>query len=261
MKICSPIMQRVNQSGIVYNLTTLKKLGNIYKLSTLKLPTKVAGYEDSNTSYSEKNSINDEKLRNNLTRAKTTIKELVLCNDFKYFVTLTLDKEKYDRYDLKKYIKDLGQFIRDYRKKYNSDIQYILIPEPHKDGAWHMHGVIFGINEEHLKSFDLIPAAPEKLKGKGYYNFELYEKKFGFCSFGKIKSKEKVSNYITKYIQKDLGKNIAMSSKSYYTTRGLEKPITIKKGTLQSAHLIEYDFENEYVQIKQLTKIDNIDII
>lgn len=237
-----------------YDLTTIKQYRkNNYKVCTIKTGVLRKGQK---VYRMPKNSVNTKKLDNNLVRAKTTIKEYALCNDFEYFVTLTLDKQKYNRYDLKKYIKDLGQFIRDYRKKYKSDIQYILIPEQHKDGAWHIHGLIKGISEQHLINFDNIPNAPKKLKNKEYYNFTLYSKKFGFCSLGKIRDIEKVSSYITKYINKNLGQNIELGNKTYYATRGLKKAQTIKKGHLVCP--LEYDFENDYCKIKNTTDITNI---
>ena len=204
----------------------------------------------------KKNTVNTGKLNNNLVRAKTVIREYALCNEFEYFITFTLDKKKYNRYDLKTYIKDLGQFIRDYRKKYNKDIQYLIIPERHKDGAWHLHGLIKGIDNSHLVNFDLIPGAPGKLKNKEYYNFELYAKKFGFCSLGKIKDINKISSYITKYINKELGNGLDLGNKSYYCSRGLKKAEQIKKGHL--ACPLEYDFENDYCKIKNVNDISNI---
>lgn len=242
------------RSKYITDLTTIKKFGNeFYKVSTMKIPILRKG---ENVNRKSKNTVNSGKLDNNLCRAKTVIKEYALCNDFTHFVTLTLDKSKYDRYNLSKYIKDLSQFIRDYRKKYKCDIQYLLIPEQHKDGAWHLHGLIKGINENHLFSFDELPSSPAKLKGKGYYNFELYSKKFGFCSLGRIKDIEKVSNYIIKYINKDLGKNIELGCKTYYNSRGLKKAETIKKGHLLCP--VEYDFENDYCKIKFSNNIENI---
>ena len=246
-----------NKPQYLYNITTIKKLGSIYKLTTLKIPMRNPGYE-LNYKIVKKNTVNSTKLLNNLIRAKTTIKEYALCNDFDYFITLTLDKEKYDRYNLKNYIKDLGQFIRDYRKKYKSDIQYLFIPEQHQDGAWHIHGLIRGIEKSHLINFDNIPSAPLKLKNKNYFNFTLYHDKFGFNSLGEIKSKEKIANYICKYIQKDLGKNLGLGAKTYYASRGLNKGETIKKGLLESPSEIIYDFLNEYCSIKQLNNLDNI---
>lgn len=203
-----------------------------------------------------KGQVNEDKLLNNLIRAKTTIREYAVCNEFDYFVTLTLDKAKYDRYNLDAFIKDLGQFIRDYRKKYDADIQYILIPEQHEDGAWHLHGLMKGIKDEHMIPFDEIERAPAKLKGKDYYNFTKYADKFGFNSMGKIKNRKRCASYITKYIDKQIGKSIEINRKSYYCSRGLKKPEVIKKGTLQSA--LEYEFENEYCKIKYSNTIDSI---
>lgn len=250
----SNIQKKIRQSGYYLNLTTIKKLRNNYKVCTFKIPVKQKGIEKNFSS--SKCSVNDEKLLNNLIRAKTKVREYALCNYFEYFATFTLDKDKYDRYNLPKFIKDLGQFIRDYRKKYKSNIQYLLIPEQHKDGAWHIHGLLMGIKEEHLISFDTIPGVPGRLKNRGYYNFVLYEKKFGFNSLGKIKDTDKVANYITKYITKDFGKDIELNHKSYYCSRGLKKPVEVKRGLLLSP--IKYDYENEYVSITTLPTISNL---
>ena len=95
--------------------------------------------------------VHSEKLEESIIRTRSRIYELAICNEWDFFVTLTLDKSKYDRMDLKKYRKDLAQFIRDYNKKYKINIKYLLIPEMHKDGAWHMHGLIIGLPIEHLE--------------------------------------------------------------------------------------------------------------
>lgn len=254
ISISKDIQKKIRQSGYYLNLTTVKKLKNNYKVCTFKIPVKQKGFERKD--FSAKCSVNNEKLLNNLIRAKTKVREYALCNDFEYFATFTLDKNKYDRYNLPKFIKDLGQFIRDYRKKYKANIQYILIPEQHQDGAWHMHGLFMGIKQEHLKNFDYIPGAPGKLRNKGYYNFVLYEKKFGFNSLGKIKDNDKVANYIAKYITKDFGNDIEMNCKSYYCSRGLKKATEIKKGLLLSS--IKYDFENEYLSMKVMSSINDL---
>ena len=60
-----------------------------------------------------------------------TIYELAACNPWDWFVTFTLDKNKYDRTNLPKFQKDLSQFIRDFRKKTGAQVKYMLIPEQH----------------------------------------------------------------------------------------------------------------------------------
>ena len=183
---------------------------------------------------------NDERFSSSFSRARSKIFEYAMCNKFDYFITLTLSKNKYDRYNLDKYIKDLGQKIRDWRKKYNTDIQYLLIPEQHKDGAWHLHGLINGI-----------PSAALFVNEFGYLDWFDYKDKFGWCSLGKVRSKESVSKYITKYISKDLGQGIKKNSKLYYVTRGLKTKEKVHQGSLPlDVHKkIKFDFENDYVGI------------
>lgn len=238
----------------INDLTTIKKLGGNYKVVTMKIPIKRPGFES--CLVSARGTKYDTKLSNNLSRARTTVREYALCNDFEWFGTFTLDKLKYDRYDLGKFIKDFGQYIRNYRRLKGANVEYILIPEQHKDGAWHMHGLLKGISVNDLISFDGIADVPEKLKNKDYYNWVGYQKRFGFNSLGVIRDKEKCANYIVKYINKDLGTNIELNCKSYYCSKGLKKPQLIKKGTLAST--LDYDFENDYCKVLTTPNIDNI---
>lgn len=219
------------------NVAILKRFNdNYYKLSVCR-SLRVKGVEVERERA--KRGINSSKLENNISRAKSKVKEYALCNDFKYFVTLTIDKEKYNRYDLKKYYKDLGKFLNNYGTNHNTKVQYLLIPEEHEDGAWHMHGLITGILDKHLIEND-----------NAYMEWVQYAKKFGYMSLGIIKDQDKVSSYITKYITKNLSKSInELNAHMYYCSKGLKVAEEIKRGTL-SANNIPYDFENDYVKIK-----------
>ena len=234
-------------SRYITDYYNIKKYNDdIYKITYCKLPVKRAGFEDK-ANFKRHRDVNDSKLSNNVTRARTKVFELAICNDFEYFITLTINKEKLDRYDLKEYIKKLGQFIRDYRKKHGVDIQYLLIPEKHKDGAWHMHGLIKGIPRDHLY-----------INENGYLDWENYKKRFGWCSIDKIKNKEAVSKYITKYIRKSFDSDRGITekeSKLYYSSRGLKRPQKKKEGTLSRYQLekIPFSFDNEYVKTAILT--------
>ena len=227
-----------------YNIKKYNK--DIYKITYCKLPIKRAGFENK-ANFKRSRDVNDSKLSNNVTRARTRVFELAICNDFEYFITLTINKEKLDRYELKEYIKKLGQFIRDYRKKYEVDIQYLLIPEKHKNGAWHMHGLIKGIPREHLY-----------INENGYLDWENYKKRFGWCSIDKIKNKEAISKYITKYVRKSFDTDRGITekeSKLYYCSRGLRRPQKKKEGTLNGYQLdkIPFKYENDYVRTGFLT--------
>lgn len=238
------------------NVAILKHYGGRrYKLVNIRCLRK-KGFESKKLQVSQRGTVNTEKLSNSISRARSKIFEYCMCNYFEWFVTLTLDKTKYNRSDLRKFIKDLGQFIRDYRKKHNADIKYLFIPELHLDGQnWHMHGFIDGIPEQDIKKFDMTDNVPLKLIDKGYSNWTSYASKFGFVSMDKIRNKEACSKYITKYVSEDLSARAReLNSKLYYNSKGLKTAVEIKKGTM-SGNIIP-DFKNDYVAIKWFNNLN-----
>lgn len=192
--------------------------------------------------------VNDEKLSNNISRAKSKVFEYAYCNHWDYFVTLTISPEKYDRYNFKAYIKDLGKFINNYSTVHHSKIYYVLIPEQHKDGAWHMHGLISGILPKHL----------EKNK-YGYLDFPMYARKFGFCSLSPIKNHESVSKYITKYVTKELFSR-SYGERCYYCSKGLKKAELLYQFDHINPDFMEWDFEHEDGYCKS-SMVDNLDFM
>lgn len=254
------------QSVYLNDCFSIKKYNDdYYKLTYHKLPMKNPGFELKKPNIAISRNINDEKLDNNLSRAKSKVFEYAACNDFEYFITLTLDPEKYDRYNLGKYIKDLGQDIRNLRRKTGADIQYLLIPEPHQDGAWHMHGLIKGIPDSELKLFTLKDKLPYKVlelikNGHDIYNWTSYAKKYGWCTVEKVKCQNAVSKYVTKYILKSLTVDFKREKekKLYYVTRGLKTAEKVKEGHLSSSNLekITFDYENDYVKLLDLNGIE-----
>lgn len=258
-------------SKYLTNYFSIKKYNdNYYKLVFHKTPLISPGF-DLRESYQGNRSVNEDKLSNNLIRAKNKVFEYAACNDFDYFVTLTLDPKKYNRHDLPGYIKDLGQFIRNYRRNHNLDIQYLLIPEEHKDGAWHMHGLIKGISLDKLYKFTLKDKLPYKIldmikEGRTIYDWPDYSNRFGWVTLESVICRVAVSKYITKYITKcvDLGKGVTDKNKKlYYSSRGLKVSEKIKEGSLTVGELdkITFDFENDYVCIKELTGIEYLRLI
>lgn len=241
-----------SKSKYLYNYYNIKKYNDsYYRLTVFKVRIKNPGFEIESKYKSEKNNIESEgKLDKSIIRARSKVFEYALCNDFDYFVTLTLDKNKVDRYNLDDFIKRLGQFIRDYRKKYGVNIQYLLIPERHKNNAWHMHGLIKGIPKEHLS-----------INKNGFKDWEAYAKKFGYISIDEIKNKEAVSKYITKYISKSFdggGGVTEKNKKMYYCSRGLKKAEKIKEGTYYSSYNDNFDYENEYIKVKTVRNLEEI---
>lgn len=174
----------------------------------------------------------EDKLASSLARSRRVILEKALCNPWDWFCTFTIAKDKADRSDLAVWWGKFSQWLRDQRKKgYN--IRYLLVPERHKDGSWHGHGLLAGVPESELITFRDMDLQgyrtaegrrlPRKLRNSGYFNWNAYQEKFGYCSLGKIKDPVAAGFYITKYITKDQDRMVKdVGLHSYYVSRGLQ---------------------------------------
>lgn len=251
-------------------LASVKKYGDKYKL-TLYTAIREKGWEEPKDAWLEyfkyimKNDVdevrNECKLGNHIARARGRIFELAICNDWQYFVTMTLNPEKYARDNLKVFQKDLGRFIDLYRRTKCPELSYLLIPELHKDGvSWHMHGLINGLRNEFLTDF-IQGKHPQFLIDNEYKNWPDYMNKFGFISLGPMRNHEAVSKYITKYITKELSAGVTeYGAHMYYSSHGLKGAQEIKRGPLKKAPE-NWEYENEFVKIIWLSEEEVNDYI
>ncbi len=89
-----------------------------------------------------------ESRRKSYNRARNKLFDLLMCTtSFDSFVTLTLDGEKIDRHDYNAVVKKLGVWLDNRVRR--SGLVYALVPELHKDGAVHFHGLM---NQAALKT-------------------------------------------------------------------------------------------------------------
>lgn len=227
--------------------------GKFYKLTAFKI-LRTSGIEDEQKKI-PKGTVNSEKLKENISRARAKIFELATCNKWQYWATFTLDKKKYNRTDLEKFKTDFSQFLRDQRKKLQCQIDYLLVPELHSDGkSWHMHGFINGLPESELRLFNPKEKLPLKLlekikQGDIVYDWGAYRKKFGFNDLELVRNPEACSKYITKYISKEMSQSVQdIGAHLYYCSKGLKRALELKKGTIVAP--MEPDYENEYVRVQ-----------
>lgn len=253
--------------GEVYqsDVATLKKYTDNYYRITIHRILRRSGYEaedgEDNHRGGKKNTAEtEEKMQASLSRTRSKIFELAICNEWEYFVTLTLNPEYHDRNDLNSYKRKLTTWIKNYNRLHNTNIKYLLIPENHKDGSWHMHGLIKGLPEKHLHEFSKEEKLPTRIlieMGRGHkiYSWPAYAKKFGYITMSLIINAESVSKYITKYITKNMiSTRIGLNEHLYYCSRGLKRAEMIYQGKLTKD--IEEDFGNEYVKIKTVRSFD-----
>lgn len=201
------------------------------------LVDKIYNFEKEIRKYNEY----DHKLDNSLIRSKSKMFEYALCNKFEYFVTLTLNKDLHNRYDLSNFKKKLGKFLDNYKQRNSCNIQYVLVPEFHKDGAVHMHGLIKGIPNKDLQQNEY-----------GYLDWTPYSKRFGYFSCSPIRDYENCAKYVTKYITKEL-KSMPKGSQILLCSKGLKTAQILAKGYDIEYNLDNADFENAYVKIAWVT--------
>lgn len=222
---------------------TVYKNAKVYRGSAEKESLDVDDLDNSyNVSLSSGEKTDEEKeyeKLKNLWRIKTKIKDYILSNDFDYFWTLTFKADRYD-YDLA--FQKMGKWLRRMRDKYGK-FDYIMIPELHKDGAIHFHGVTGGLNA-------LIVEAGVKHKGSEVYNCLEWE--HGFTTLTKIRDKEKTASYVTKYVTKEMQNSIVeKGKKKYWLSRGLRKP-DVTFSELNLTPDLKPDFKNDICAIYKL---------
>ena len=166
-----------------------------------------------------------EKLRRSINnankRALQKFYDYVLANDWEYFLTLTFSPEYVnDRYDDFE-IGEKWQTFQRWLKKTNTDAKVIVVPERHKTGALHFHGLMANV-----PNLTFSPAQDPYTKEFIYSSYSglprlnLVDWKYGFSTVDVLDSNRlKVANYIIKYITK--GSNIGYCKKRYYHTRNL----------------------------------------
>lgn len=245
-----------------YNKGFLYRYNDQVSKLTVCARVRKPGYElaDGSKAFTHKGEAgNEEKLPENIRRAKSKVFELALCNNFTHFCTLTFSQEKVtDRYDLEGCMKVFAKWLNNYNyRRASASVRYLLIPEPHQDGAWHLHGLVSGIPEGDLRQFQLdehLPANIRKELAKGHQVFQWmsYDRKFGYCTLSPIRSTDAVSKYITKYVTKELGSSVKeLNAHLYYRSQGLKQ-----KELLYSAPdciLPDPDYAGTYSKIKNAT--------
>lgn len=207
-----------------YNLTLKKYSDNLVKCKKTSFMT-IKGYYTYNQHNGKLSDIElEEKSRQYLKKVKTNIIDLAYNNKdlFEYFITLTFDFRKDEVYSHEKAVEKLQNWI-DNQKHQNKNMTYILVPEFHKSGRLHFHGLVGNVPKWKLsKAINPHTNKPILKNGIQIYNLDNYN--IGFTTISKIKSKEKVTCYISKYATKEL---ITLKNKKrYWYSRNLKKPTT-----------------------------------
>ena len=181
----------------------------------------------------------DEKKRfgQSIRRARLQAERYAESNEWDFFLTLTLDKEKMDRQNLDAFARSFSEMCKRIKKDSGEKVRYLTVPELHKDGvSWHMHGIaaipgkeLVQITKVHRES-GIYLDGPKKgqsciiwtdqdgnriarkqamrfFHGYEMYRWPRYERNFGYCVVERIRDGDKAKAYCTKmfhYMRKTL---------------------------------------------------------
>lgn len=224
----------------MYSNLKVVLLGDYVKLTSINLKTSSKVVADDRRVDNNKNS---KKLENNVVRAKNKINDIALANDFQYFFTLTFSPE-YDRYDLYQCLNKFRNHLKTMCRLLEVKIKYLIVPEQHKDGAWHFHGFFSNDIRWFLYYNDY-----------GYLSIRDMDH-LGFINIDVIRDKLRVSSYVTKYVVKNLGSGIKKYRNSYFCSTGLNRGSLIIDKIYDNEYFNEhfFDFKNDFCRRKIITK-------
>lgn len=193
----------------------------------------------------------DGKMKESVSRTKRVIWEYAMCNRWDYFVTLTLDPKKVDRQNLKAVYSKFHDMMAHINSSVTGEdwgrqkkIEYMIIPEFHKDGSVHFHGLMRGFHKTDLR-----------INEHGHMEWRHWRDNFGFCNMQEIKDANAVSAYITKYCTKDLRATIKeKGAHMFYASHGLKKPELIYHGGGVWCGLWDYVSDDGYCATSIVTR-------
>ncbi len=172
------------------------------------------------------------RLKDSRKRGLQNMYSIINSNEWNYWVTITIENTKIiNKYD-DEVVKNIWKSFRE-KLQYNfKDIYIIVVPEYHKKGGLHFHGLIGGCNFDKY----LTRAVNSKIEYRGkenecycdylytdfgdqIYNFDtsIYDK--GLVTIVKMRKGDKlqIANYMGKYMGKE--SCVKYNKKSYYHTR------------------------------------------
>lgn len=102
-----------------------------------------AGRENEAPEGAEDRPTDEKRTADNLARsrrrARSNVFDIARATDFSYFVTLTVDPDKLNRYDVAEVFRHLHDWLDNNVRRHG--LAYVLVPELHKDGAVHFHAL------------------------------------------------------------------------------------------------------------------------
>lgn len=190
-----------------------------------------------------------EDLERSMRRARAKLRRLALVNDFRWFVTLTLDPSKVDSHDGAAVVKKLNAWCSNMVQR--RGLKYILVPERHKKGGIHFHGFF---ND----CLEVVDSGHTDRQGHVIYNLPQWS--LGFTTAIELYDDyQKAVGYVCKYVGKQGEKP---AGRWYYSGGDLVEP-SVEYVEISPADLAR-DFPDRVLLFnppgKQIAVVNGIDV-
>lgn len=163
----------------------------------------------------------EQRIRKNISdsqnRSINVIWDIARSNRWEWFLTFTFSPEFSDRYDYSVCSGRLSKWLNNMKSRGCPDMKYLVVPEQHKDGAWHFHGLFAHCSEMSFESSGKYDASGKLIYNVGRYNW-------GFTTATCVTDTGKASGYLTKYVTKELV-SATPGKKRYWASRNCARPV------------------------------------
>lgn len=154
-----------------------------------------------------------EKLRISCARSKSQLRHICMSFKPKWFLTFTFDPQKVNSFDYDECVAAISVIFHKWMKLYPG-LQYVIVAEQHKSGAWHFHGLF---NDK----IPLVYAGKYRIhKGSNQLDDVYHVKDFpwGFTSATRVKNSVACAFYLAKYLTKNFCKMTKGRRRYWYST-------------------------------------------
>ncbi len=185
--------------------------------------------EDDRSATKTDNEKNEHSERVSINRTIQNIYDYTLNNNWDWFVTLTFAEKKVNRNDYSEVMKKTCNWCKNMRNRYAPNMKYLFLAEKHEKGGYHVHGLFADCGNIQFEDSGRVAIGKKAYlrteKNEHYptiYNIENW--KNGWSTATRVQNSVRCASYITKYITKNLCKEIP-GKRRFYPSNNLEKSI------------------------------------
>ena len=231
---------------MVYNVKCLHYVDGETETRIYSHPVYTGGKQEEEKKKLNKEPDIERSIRNSQNRTIQSIYSVSKSNKWDWFITLTLDAKQVDRYDYVECSKKVSQWFQNLHKRKCPDMKYLIVPELHKDGAYHFHGLL-----SHCPELQMQFSGHFTKEGEPIYNITDYG--LGWTTATEVQNNQAVAKYITKYITKELCTSTS-GKKRFWCSRNVQKPIEqlyFLDGS--NIDLLRYEMQEDHEHFKRVS--------